>query len=308
MVHTPKKEATCTKSGNTEYWTCDTCGKYFSDANGDTEIAKDSWIISAINHDWNDAVYAWSDDGSTCTATRTCKNDSTHTETSKATVTDTQTKAPTCTEKGETTYTATFEADWTMTQTKVLADIPATGHSYGEPEWNWTEDGKSCTVTFTCEKDATHKETPEVKVTSAVKTPATCTETGVTTYTATVEFNGQTHTDTKDVADIPATGHSYGEPEWNWTEDGKSCTVTFTCEKDATHKETPEVEVTPEVKKAATCTETGVTTYTATVKFNGETYTDSKDVADIPATGHKLWRTGMELDRRWKELYGNIYL
>ena len=39
---------------------------------------------------------------------------------------------------------------------------------------------------------------------------------GVTTYTATVEFNGQTHTDTKDVADIPATGHSY--------EDGK-CTV-----------------------------------------------------------------------------------
>lgn len=291
MVHTPKKEATCTKSGNTEYWTCDTCGKYFSDANGDTEIAKDSWIISAINHDWNDAVYAWSDDGSTCTATRTCKNDSTHTETSKATVTDTQTKAPTCTEKGETTYTATFEADWTMTQTKVLADIPATGHSYGKPEWNWSEDGKNCTVTFTCEKDETHKETPVVKVTSAVKTPATCTETGVTTYTATVEFNGQTHTDTKDVADIPATGHSYGEPEWNWTEDGKSCTVTFTCEKDATHKETPEVEVTPEVKKAATCTETGVTTYTATVKFNGETYTDSKDVADIPATGHKLSKT-----------------
>ena len=93
------------------------------------------------------------------------------------------------------------------------------------------------------------------------------------------------------MADIPATGHSYGEPEWNWTEDGKSCTVTFTCEKDATHKETPEVEVTPEVKKAATCTETGVTTYTATVKFNGETYTDSKDVADIPATGHKLSKT-----------------
>ena len=286
MVHTPKKEATCTKSGNTEYWTCDTCGKYFSDANGDTEIAKDSWIISAINHDWNDAVYAWSDDGSTCTATRTCKNDSAHTETSKATVTDTQTKAPTCTEKGETTYTATFEADWTMTQTKVLADIPATGHSYGKPEWNWSEDGKTCTVTFTCEKDETHKETPVVKVTSAVKTPATCTETGVTTYTATVEFNSQTHTDTKDVADILATGHSYGKPEWNWSEDGKTCTVTFTCEKDATHKESPEVEVTPEVKTPATCTERGVTTYTATVEFNGQTHTATKDVADIPATGH----------------------
>ena len=64
-------------------------------------------------------------------------------------------------------------------------------------------------MTFTCEKDENHKETPEVKVTSAVKTPATCTEKGVTTYTATVEFNGNTYTDTKEVADIPATGHRY---------------------------------------------------------------------------------------------------
>lgn len=216
LTKTEAKAPTCIEAGNKEYWTCDTCGKYFSDANGNTEIEKDSWILNAIGHDWNDAVYTWSDDGSTCTATRTCKNDSAHTETSKATVTGAQTKAPTCTEKGETTYTATFEADWAMTQTKVLADIPATGHSYGKPEWSWSEDGKTCTVIFTCEKDETHKETPEVKVTSAVKTSATCTETGITTYTATVEFNGQTHTDTKDVADIPATGHSY--------EDGK-CTV-----------------------------------------------------------------------------------
>ena len=132
MVHTPKKDATCTADGNEEYWTCETCGKYFSDANGNTEIAEDSWIISAINHNWNDAVYTWNDDGSTCTAARTCKNDKSHTEISKATATDTQTKAPTCTEKGETTYTATFEADWATTQKKVLADIPATGHHYVE--------------------------------------------------------------------------------------------------------------------------------------------------------------------------------
>ena len=162
MVHIPKKDATCTEYGNEEYWICENCGKYFSDANGDTEIAKDSWIISAINHDWNDAVYTWSDDGSTCTATRTCKHDSAHTETSKATVTGAQTKAPTCTEKGETTYTATFEADWAMTQTKVLADISATGHSYGEPVRSWSEDGKTCTVTFTCENDdQPSKESPE---------------------------------------------------------------------------------------------------------------------------------------------------
>lgn len=82
-------------------------------------------------------------------------------------------------------------------------------HTWGNPVWSWSEDGKTCTVTFTCQSDETHKETPAVTVTSAVKTPATCTETGVTTYTAIVEFNGQTYTDTKEVADIPATGHRY---------------------------------------------------------------------------------------------------
>ena len=216
LTKTEAKAPTCTVVGNEAYWTCGNCGKYFSDGNGNTEIIKDSWIISAINHDWNDAVYTWSDDGSTCTATRTCKNDSAHTEKATATVTGAQTKAPTCTQMGETTYTAAFEASWAMTQTKVLADIPAIGHSYGEPVWSWSEDGKTCKVTFTCEKDENHKETPEVTVTSAEKTPGTCTEAGVTTYTATVEFNGQTYTDTKDVADIPATGHSY---------DNGKCTV-----------------------------------------------------------------------------------
>lgn len=38
--------ATCETAGNSEYYTCD-CGKYFSDAYGITEIAKDSWVIPA---------------------------------------------------------------------------------------------------------------------------------------------------------------------------------------------------------------------------------------------------------------------
>ena len=246
-----------------------------------------SLTVNEHVHTWGNPVWSWSEDGKTCTVTFTCEKDETHKETPKVTVTSAEKTPGTCTEAGVTTYTATVEFNGkTYTDTKDLTDIPATGHSYGEPVWNWAEDGKTCTVTFICEKDETHKETPKVKITSAVKTPATCTEAGVTTYTATVEFNGKTYTDTKDLADIPATGHSYGKPVWNWSEDGKTCTVTFTCEKDETHKETPVVKVTSAVKKPATCTETGVTTYTATVEFNGQTYTDTKDVADIPATGH----------------------
>jgi len=82
-------------------------------------------------------------------------------------------------------------------------------HTWGNPVWSWSEDGKNCMVTFTCANDETHTESPNATVTSEIKTPATCTKKGVTTYTATVEFNGQTYTDTKVVADIPATGHDY---------------------------------------------------------------------------------------------------
>ena len=50
MVHTPKKDATCTADGNEEYWTCDICGKYFSDEAGTTEINLDETVISATGH------------------------------------------------------------------------------------------------------------------------------------------------------------------------------------------------------------------------------------------------------------------
>ena len=58
MVHTPKKVATCTAEGNTEYWTCEACGKYFSDAEGKTEIELSSTVIPAAGHRFS---------GGTCT-------------------------------------------------------------------------------------------------------------------------------------------------------------------------------------------------------------------------------------------------
>ncbi len=50
MAHTPAAEANCTEDGNNEYWYCAACDKYFSDANGATEIAENSWVISALGH------------------------------------------------------------------------------------------------------------------------------------------------------------------------------------------------------------------------------------------------------------------
>ncbi len=51
LTKTAAKAATCTEAGNKEYYTCGTCGKFFSDKDGKTEIVKDSWVIKALGHD-----------------------------------------------------------------------------------------------------------------------------------------------------------------------------------------------------------------------------------------------------------------
>lgn len=51
MTATAGKAATCTEAGNSAYWTCSRCHKFFSDAAGKTEIAKDNWVIAALGHD-----------------------------------------------------------------------------------------------------------------------------------------------------------------------------------------------------------------------------------------------------------------
>ena len=52
LVPTTAAAATCEDAGNSAYWTCSECGKYFSDANGENEIAADSWVIAATGHTW----------------------------------------------------------------------------------------------------------------------------------------------------------------------------------------------------------------------------------------------------------------
>ena len=131
LVKVEAKAPTCTETGNIEYWYCEGCDKYFSDPDGKTEIEKEATVIPVTDHhDWGKTVYKWSEYNTACTATRTCKNDASHTETAEATVTSEQTQAPTCTEPGKTTYTATFKVNWTKKRTKTVADIPTTGHHY----------------------------------------------------------------------------------------------------------------------------------------------------------------------------------
>ena len=95
-------------------------------------------------HEWGELTYTWSEDGTACTASRTCSGDPAHTQKVQATVTGAQTKDPTCTENGETTYTATFTATWASGQTKTVADIDMIAHTLEATpakEATCTEDG-----------------------------------------------------------------------------------------------------------------------------------------------------------------------
>ena len=44
-------EATCEAEGNTEYWTCNVCEKFFADAEGKEEIGIEDTVVAAA-HDW----------------------------------------------------------------------------------------------------------------------------------------------------------------------------------------------------------------------------------------------------------------
>ena len=48
LTHVAAKEATTAAEGNTEYWYCVACGKYFSDAAGEHEIQKSDTVIAKL--------------------------------------------------------------------------------------------------------------------------------------------------------------------------------------------------------------------------------------------------------------------
>ena len=49
-------QPSCTENGYGEYWYCAKCGKYFSDADGKTEISIDSITISATGHNYTETI------------------------------------------------------------------------------------------------------------------------------------------------------------------------------------------------------------------------------------------------------------
>ena len=270
-----------------------------------TELSKatDDLVVQHtydVTWDWT-----WNEEKQTYTAAKAtlkCKYCDEEQKNLTGTVNITTTDA-TCTEAGEITYTASVEFNGKTYTDEKKVTIPATGHTYGKPEWNWekTEEGYKATATFKCSKCEEGTEGHQVIV-EAAKVEMTgevapgCETKGSKTYKATVTFNGESYENTK-TEEVAATGHTYGEPGWNWekTEKGYKVTATFKCSKceEGTegHQvivEAAKVEMTGEV--APGCETKGSKTYKATVTFNGESY-DNTETEEVAALGHKLTKT-----------------
>lgn len=244
------KEATCVENGYTGDTYCLGCGN---------KIAEGS-VTSTISHDFSgdfdayDENYHWhicNRDGCDATDEKQAHSFTNYVCNNDATCTDDQTETAKC-----------DFCDATDTRTVVDSAI---GHSWGEPVYSWSEDGKSCTATFTCANDESHTETITAIITSEVKIPATCMENGITTYTAAVTFNDEIYTATKDVADIAAIGH--GAVKTN--------------------------------EKAATCTENGNIVYWY-CPVCGKYFSDEALTIEISQEDTIIKATGHEFSDAWK--------
>lgn len=212
MVEHPAKDPTCTSEGNIKYYTCTNCGGYFlRDENTEDKIvatpsSAEAVKIQKISHKLNKV----------------------------------NGQPATCTEAGNIEY---YEcsvckgkfADSTGMHPIENIVIPALGHAMSE--------------------DVTYKQKP------------TCMKAGIATYTCT-RCNAK-----QENVNVPALGHDYGQPAWNWC-GVSSATATFRCKRNCGEEN---AIVTRQVRPTrSSINNCGYYTYTATVEFNGNTYTDTR--------------------------------
>ncbi len=296
MEHQEANNATCTVDGNSEYWHCIRCGKYYSDANGANEITEGSWIIQALGHNYQSVVTE-----PTCTeagyATHTCSrcNDSYVDSYVEALGHDWSewavTTAPTCTDAGvETRECSRCDA----TETRA---VDALGHTAAEAveenrvEPTCTEPGHYDSVVY-CSVCNGQLSRTEVEIEAlghnyeAVVTNPTCTEQGYTTHTC--SRCNDSYVDSY----VEALGHDWSE--WVVTT-APTCTgegvETRTCSRcDATETRAVDAightaaEAVEENRVEPTCTEPGH--YDSVVYCSVCNAQLSRTEVEIEALGH----------------------
>ena len=171
-------------------------------------------------------------------------------------------------------------------------------HQYEPDQFEWSDDGKECSVECVCRNDASHHIEYEATVTADVTVPATCVNKGTTKYTA---VYGD-YSDIKEIQDIDIDPDAHAFRKWmtkkeaNCTEKGSKTRKCALCGK----QEIMEIEATGHdwndvytVDKAASCTEKGTESIHCK-KWNCDATKDSRSISQKPHT-YGEWKVEKEV-------------
>ncbi len=174
-------------------------------------------------------------------------------------------------------------------ETTVTVEVKQS-HAWGEPEFTWSKDYKTCTARFVCGNNSSHVERADCTVKSEVL-GGSCITAGDVIYTASVTLDGVERTDRVEVSGI-VPGHAY-KPEFTWSADHKSCTAELICTRESCLEETEGhrisgLQCTVELETTeATCVLEGKNERAAKFTHNGVEYKDVCDVEIIPVNPKK---------------------
>ncbi|MBR7152614.1 MAG: InlB B-repeat-containing protein [Candidatus Methanomethylophilaceae archaeon] len=276
VTDTVLKEATCTEDGQVKYIaTCTIEGTVYSTEDGNIQSSL-IVTIPAFGHDY-DVTFTW-DAEYNAEYKAVCSNDSSHIHEGDATVTKTS-MAETCTTPGECIYTATAVVDnKTFTDTKTRTGV-APGHDY-RATFAWSDDLGYVDVTLSCTRSSDHTHTARV-IPTVQDVPATCTEDGGKTYTATLTYEGETYTDVKVITN-PKLGHDY-TVTFQW--DGYKAKYTAVCANDRAHDTSGDAVMSSADSATPDCENDGLRIHTATAVVDGRDYSDTRNET-LESPGH----------------------
>ena len=198
-----------------------------------------------------------------------------------------------------------FTQDYSEGDTLFVFGTVMAKHDWEFVDFTWNGDETNnytgTVANYKCRHDGA-AQTVEAAVSKPENVPATCEEAGGTRYDAVVSadksLDGKKQADHKILGGDGPLGHNWKFVDFAWTGDDTNgytaASANYVCERDSSHTESVNAELTADVK-TPTCVEAGRTTYTAVVAAENSP-TDQKcegeKVMEMPATGIHTWNAG----------------
>lgn len=186
---------------------------------------------------------------------------------------------PTCTEDGlKSKHCINGDCSSKIDETVV----PKLNHSYGTPEYYWSNDYSKVTAKAYCVNDHNHEITETVETTYNVIYDSTCISEGLAKYVS-KEFSNKLFSVQSYSVSIDPINHNY---DYYITWIDYTPVFVVSCKNDSNHNITyNNLNYTHYVLKTSNCTQEGIIIHSANYIYNGEEYTSTKEEI-IPAKGH----------------------